>query len=167
MEFKITTADLIDTRSPTENIVNIRDVFAIDMSDLATIVGISRPTAYAWLKGDEPNSEAISRIQQLSNIAEACATTYVVRVKAMNISRLDKLVHRPLSDGRSLFDLLQADEDLTEVLASLQAIDAKEAQTRRESKGSGKNLQSLDTVLGESSVPIYTFDGVDFKSEGD
>lgn len=139
-------SDLIDTRSPADDLANIRDVFAIDMSDLAILLGITRSTAYAWLKGDEPNSEAIPHIQRLSNIAD--------RVKDMNISRLDMLVHRPLSDGRSLFELLQADVDPTEVLASLQAIDVKEAQTRRESKGSGKHLRSLNTVLGQSSVPI-------------
>jgi len=139
-------SDLIDTRSPAKDLANIRDVFASDMSDLAILLGITRPTASAWLKGDEPNSEAIPHIQRLSNIAN--------RVKQMNISRLDKLVHRPLSDGRSLFDLLKIDEEPTEILASLQAIDAKEAQTRRESKGSGKYLGSLNTVLGESSVPI-------------
>ena len=136
----------IDVRSPAEHVANIRDGFAISMSDLATILGITRPTAYAWLKGDEPKPEAIERIQRLSSIAD--------RVKQMNISRLDKLVHRPLSDGRSLFDVLQTDADPTEVLASLQTINYKEAQTRRESKGSGKHLRSLDAVLGESSVPI-------------
>ncbi len=139
-------SDLIDTRSPAKDLANIRDVFTIDMSELAILLGTNRRTAYAWLKGDEPNPEAVPRIQRLSNIAE--------RVKQMNISRLDKLVHRPISDGRSLFDVLQADTDPTEVLASLQAIDTKEAQTRRESKGSGKHLRSLDAVLGEFSVPI-------------
>ena len=101
-------SDLIDSRSPANDLANIRDVFAIDMSDLAILLGITRPTASAWLKGDEPNSEAIPHIQRLSNIAD--------RVKNMNISRLDKLVHCPLSNGRSLFDILKTDADPTEVL---------------------------------------------------
>ena len=139
-------SDLIDVRSPAKDLANVRDVFAIDLSDLAVLLGITRPTAYAWLKGDEPEPEAVPRIQRLFTIAD--------RVKDMNISRLDKLVHRRLSDGRSLFDILKTDADPTEVLASIQAIDAKEAQTRRESKGSGKHLRAIDAVLGESSVPI-------------
>ena len=139
-------SDLIDSRSPAQDLANIRDVFAIDMSDLAILLGITRPTVSAWLKGDEPKPEAVLRIQSLSTIAD--------RVKHMNISRLDKLVHRPLSNGCSLFDILKTDADPTEVLASLHAIDAKEAQTRRESKSSGKHLRSLDAALGESSVPL-------------
>ena len=64
-------------------------------------------------------------------------------------------MHRPSLDGRSLFDLLKAGEDPLEAIATLKAIAAKEAQTRREAKGSGKRLRSLDDVLGESSVAIH------------
>jgi hypothetical protein len=76
------------------------------------------------------------------------------RVRKTNIKRLDKLVHRPLSDGRSLFDVLNTEEDPTEVLSSLQVIAAKESQTRQKLKGSGRNLKSLDVVLDEYSIPI-------------
>jgi hypothetical protein len=137
----------IDTRSPAEHIANIRDVFEIGMSDLAAILGITRPTAYAWLKGDEPKKpEAVARIQHLSRIAG--------RVKAMNIQRMDKLIHRPILNGESLFDLLKTDKDLSALLTSLQEISAKEAKTRLEPKSSGKHLRSLDEVSSESGMPI-------------
>jgi transcriptional regulator with XRE-family HTH domain len=135
-----------DTRSLSEHIKSIRSAFDIGMSDLAAILGITRPTAYAWLKGGEPKPEAISRIQRLSGIAD--------RARKMNIERLDKLFSRPLADGRSLFDVLKNDEDPTEILSSLQVIAAKEAETRRQPKGSGKNLKPLDRALDEFSVTI-------------
>jgi transcriptional regulator with XRE-family HTH domain len=142
----------IVVRTLAEHITNVRDGFAISMSDLASILGITRPTAYAWLRGDEPKPEKVPRIQRLSEIAD--------RVKEMNISRIDKLMHRPLSDGRSLFDVLKAEEDPSDLLVSLQALAAKEAETRQKPKGSGKNLRSLDDALGDFSVPI------DFDTNG-
>jgi hypothetical protein len=137
----------VDTRSPAEHVANIRDVFAIDMSDFASVPGVARPTAYAWLEGQEPNPETVMHIQRLSCAADA--------FDRANIERLDELLQRPISGGRSLLDILKADEDPLEALAALKAIAEKEAQTRREPKGSGKRLRSLDDVLGESSVAIY------------
>lgn len=136
----------IDTRSPAEHVANIRDVFAASMSDLAAVLGVSRPTAYAWLEGNEPKPEAITRIQRLSNIAD--------RVKGMNIERMDKLIHRKILNGESLFDLLKTDKDPAILIQSLKEISEKEARTRQESKSSGKHRRSLDEISSESGVPI-------------
>jgi len=131
-----------DIRSPAEHVANIRDVFAISMSDLASVLGVTRPTVYAWLAGQEPKGEAVICIQQLSRAAD--------KFNQANIIRLDKLVHRPILNGRSLLDILRTDEDPVEALATIKAIADKEAQTRREPKGEGvgKQLRSLDDVLG-------------------
>jgi len=139
-------AKQVDVRSPAEHVANIRDVFAMNMSDLASVLGVTRPTVYAWLAGQEPKGEAVIRIQQLSCAAD--------KFNQANIIRLDKLVHRPILNGRSLLDILKTDEDPIAALATLKAIADKEAQTRREPKGAGKHLRSLDDVLGESSVAI-------------
>ncbi|MGL5058542.1 MAG: hypothetical protein ACRC62_01075 [Microcoleus sp.] len=117
------------------------------MSDLASVLCVTRPTVYAWLAGQEPKEEAVIRIQHLSHAAD--------KFKQANIIRLDKLVNRPILNGRSLLDILRTDEDPVEALATIKAIADKEAQTRHEPKGVGKHLRSLDDVLGESSVAIY------------
>lgn len=140
-------AKQVDMRSPAEHVANIRDVFAVNMSDLASVLMVTRPTVYAWLAGQEPKGEAVIRIQQLSRAAD--------EFNQANIIRLDKLVHRPILNGRSLLDILKTDEDPVAALATLKVIADKEAQTRREPKGAGKHLRSLDDVLGESSVAIY------------
>lgn len=136
----------VDMRSPAEHVANIRDVFSISTSDLASVLRITRPTVYAWLAGQEPKGEAIIRIQQLSRVAD--------KFNQANIIRLDKLVHRPILKGRSLLDILKTDEDPVVALGTLNAMANKEAQTRRQPKGAGKHLRSLDDVLGESSVAI-------------
>ncbi len=140
-------AKQVDMRSPAEHVANIRDVFAVNMSDLASVLGVTRPTVYAWLAGQEPKGEAVIRIQQLSRVAD--------QFNQANIIRLDKLVHRPILNGRSLLDLLKTDEDPIAALSTLKAIADREAQTRCVPKGAGKHLKSLDDVLCESSVSIY------------
>jgi hypothetical protein len=137
----------IDTRSTAEHLANIRDVFAINMSDLAGVLTATRPTIYAWLEGQDPKKpETVRHIQQLSNFAD--------EFRQANIQRLDRLLQRPILEGRSLLDMLKANEDPLVALPLLKEIGDKEAHTRRKSKGSGKNLRSIDEVLGESAVSI-------------
>jgi DNA-binding transcriptional regulator YiaG len=140
-------SEKIDTRSTAEHIANIRDVFAINMSDLAAVLTATRPTVYSWLEGQEPKKpETVKHIQKLSSFADMFGQA--------NIKRLDNLLQRPILDGRSLLDILKANEDPLVALPLLKKIGEKEAQTRRKSKGSGKNLRSLDDVLSDSSVAI-------------
>jgi hypothetical protein len=137
----------IDTRSTAEHLANIRDIFAINMSDLAGVLAATRPTVYAWLEGQDPKKpETVRHIQQLSNFAD--------EFRQANIQRLDRLLQRPILGGRSLLDMLKANEDPLVALPLLREIGDKEAHTRRKSKGSGKNLRSIDEVLGESAVSI-------------
>jgi DNA-binding transcriptional regulator YiaG len=136
----------VDTRSPAEHVANIRDALEISMSDLASLLGVTRPTAYAWIEGQEPKIESVRQIEQLSRMAD--------EINRANITRIDKLVHRPISDGRSLIDLLRTGQNLTDCLATLKLISKKEAKTRQESKGSGRNLRSLDDVLDEFSIVV-------------
>jgi len=137
----------VDMRSPAEHVANIRDIFSINMSDLASVLGVTRPTVYAWLEGQEPKAEAVTHIEQLSRTADT--------FNRASIIRLDKLVHRPILNGRSLLDMLKTDEDLLTALDTLKAVANKEAKSRHEPKGISKHLRSLDDVLGESSVAIY------------
>jgi DNA-binding transcriptional regulator YiaG len=141
------SSEKIDTRSTAEHLSNIRDVFAINMSDLAIVLEATRPTVYAWLDGQEPKKpEAVQHIQQLSRTADVFGQA--------NIQRLDKLLQRPILNGHSLLDLLKAKEDPLVALPSLKEISEKESRTRREPKGSGKHRRSLEDVLSESSVAI-------------
>jgi DNA-binding transcriptional regulator YiaG len=140
-------AKSIDMRSPAEHVANIRHILAINMSELASILGITRPTAYAWLEGQEPKPEAVTHIQRLSQTAD--------EINRANIIQLDQLIRRPVLNGRSLLDIIKANEDPSKILCTLKSISEKEARTRRESTGSGKNLRSLDDVSSEYSVAIY------------
>jgi hypothetical protein len=143
------TAKNVDTRSSAEHVANIRDVLTINMSELASILRTTRPTVYAWLEGrQEPKADAAAvNIRRLSQVAD--------KIKLANVIQLDQLIRRPVLDGRSLLDIVKANEDPSEILQVLKSISEKEAKTRSESKISGTSLRSIDDVSSEFSPAIY------------
>jgi hypothetical protein len=75
---------------------------------------------------------------------------------------IDSFLHRELVDGQTLIDFLKEGTKVPLVdfhknikfLNALKTMADKEAATRRMSKGSGKNLRSLQNVFSEFSTPI-------------
>jgi hypothetical protein len=111
------------------------------MSEVAAVFGVARPTAYAWLDGQEPRTDAITQILRLSRIAD--------ELRKLNIPRVDTLVRRPILNGQSLVDLLKAGKCPLDGLGALKAAAQKEAHVRKTPKGSGKNKRSFDEVVSE------------------
>lgn len=55
---------------------SVLEHFGLSKSDLAKILGITRPTLYAWLDGHiEPKSENTMRLYAISSIVEGLAAT--------------------------------------------------------------------------------------------
>jgi len=131
----------VDARSPAEHVSNVRDAFFLNMSEVAAVFGVTRPTVYAWLDGQEPKTDAITHILRLSRIAD--------ELRKMNIPRMDTLVRRPMLNGQSLVDLLKAGKCPVDGLGALKAAAEKEANVRKTPKGSGKNKRSFDEVVAE------------------
>ena len=137
----------IDSRTPAEHVALIRDALALNMSELAMVLGVSRPTVYAWLDGQEPKPEAIQDIQRISDLAR--------QLQAMEIARVDKLVRRPIFGSQSLVEKLEAGEATGDDLAILKKLANKEAQSRRRTKGSGKTRRSISDASDDYSPSVY------------
>jgi len=86
--------------SVSHHINKIRSAFGLNMSEMAEVFGVSRPTAYSWLQGSSPKHDLLSKIWRLSSYADSLA--------ALGIPRMQLLVRRPLRSGVSLFAALQA-----------------------------------------------------------
>ncbi len=142
------TIEEADTRTPAEHVVRIRDEFSLNMSELADVLGVSRPTAYAWIKGNEPKQEAILEIQRLSAIAE--------KLNGLNIKRIDKLVRRPIFGSQSLLDKLKSRDKIDEALVVIEKLSIKESEARGKAKGSGKNRRGAVDAAQEYSTPAYS-----------
>lgn len=66
--FEMTTNDA-SVRSAAEQLAFIRHYLSLSVSDLARIVGVQRPTIYAWMQNGAPRRESQARLAVLERIA--------------------------------------------------------------------------------------------------
>lgn len=136
--------DRVDARTTAEHVRHIRDAFGLHMSELANLLNVSRPTAYAWLNGQEPQPEAVARILRLSLAAN--------RFSALGVGTDVMYVRQPLFDGVSLLGLLKAGHDTAQPMVQISELAKKAQAIRHTPKGSGKRLRPIDHV-DELSTP--------------
>ena len=141
------TRNKTETRSPADQVSSIRATYGLNMSELANLLGVTRPTAYAWLNGQEPKADSIIHIHRLSSA--------IRDIEELNIPRIDRLIRRPIFEGRSLIDKIKANENIFESLATIKALAEKEAKARLTQKGSGRSNRSIDEVGSDVSSPSY------------
>lgn len=92
-----------DLRSASEHLANIRHVLNPAIADLASVFGVSRQAVYKWI-GEEANPEddKLERIRALSQTADA--------FRDAGIARTSSMLKMKAFDGRSLMDLIAADQ---------------------------------------------------------
>lgn len=66
--FEVTIVD-VSVRSAAEQVELIRHYLSLSVSDLARIVGVKRPTIYAWLQNGVPRRESLERLAMLERVA--------------------------------------------------------------------------------------------------
>jgi transcriptional regulator with XRE-family HTH domain len=66
--FEVATVD-VSVRSAAEQLAFIRHYLSLSVSDLARIVGVKRPTIYAWLQNAAPRRESAQRLAMLERTA--------------------------------------------------------------------------------------------------
>jgi hypothetical protein len=93
-------------------IAKIRGAFRLNMSELADVFGVSRPTTYSWLQGATPKEEILEKIWRLGSYADKAA--------AMNIPRMEVFMKRPLGNGTTLMEALKSGREIEASLSHLQ-----------------------------------------------
>ncbi len=108
----------------SEQVELIKKSFGLNISAMAELLNVSRPTVYAWLKGEPPKTqENISHINFVENQARMYGE--------LNLVRPDNFIKRPLFDGESLFSLLKQKKTISSAdFILIQGLDYKESQTR-------------------------------------
>lgn len=149
------TEKTVTSLSPSEQIAFVRESLSLNMSQLAELVGVTRPTVYAWLEGRERRQgETAGKIMRLATIAQ--------KIERKNIPRADLLVKRPLFNGKNLLDLIKEGREISRELDDLKAIGDREAATRqdRRSYRAKQDVSRMEEVIDEVSLPIY-FEEID------
>lgn len=126
----------------SEQVDLIKNSFGLNMSAMAELLNISRPTVYAWLKGEPPK---IQENMSHTNFVASQAQIY----RELNLERPDNFIKRPLFNGESLFSLLKQEKTISESeYALIKNLDLKESQTR--AMGLKKNeLRTSHDVLDD------------------
>lgn len=137
----------IDLRSPADQVSEIRDVYGLNMSELANVLGVTRPTVYAWLSGQEPKPESLVHIKRLSSVTP--------QIKELNVPRRENLIRRPIFEGKSLLEKIKCNENILEALTTLRIIAQNEMASRFKQKGSGKSKRSIEETSADMTTPVY------------
>lgn len=136
----------VDLSPPSEKIRIIKDNLGLNVSELASVLEVSRPTVYSWLDGNEPKPDSSIKINQLSKIAE--------KIHDLQIDRLHNLIRRPIFDGsKSLIDIIKNHEETADALAKLKDFADKEKIARLKQKGFSKNISApADIAFNSPSI---------------
>ena len=148
VQYKIFTKQIVDIAPSTAQLLStVRDVFALRMSEVAQVFGVSRRAAYDWLEGATPKRETAARIYTLSRHAED--------LKASGLLNVALYIHRPVIAGRSLFDLLKSGESIEQAIGIIKRTASGEAKNRERL---GRRASETDTAsidgFDEVSTPI-------------
>lgn len=108
--------------SPREIVAMVRKAFALNMSQLAKILGVERPTVYAWAAQDD-----------LSKIREGAKRKRLHSLVAVTKQWLERgelppaATELPLADGKTLLDLLSAETlDAEAILQAHEQLSARQ-----------------------------------------
>jgi hypothetical protein len=137
-----------DARSAAQLVANIRDVFGLKMSEVARIFGVSRRAVYDWLAGALPKGDLLTKMGRLSRQAD--------EARDAGIDRMDHFVHRPVIGGRSLLDMLRADEDIERPLAIIKQTATDEERIRNSSALGNREIGPNRRGFDEVSTPIIS-----------
>lgn len=97
-----------------QHLVNIKSSIGLQMSELAAFFGVSRQSVHKWQSGAAiPGTEYLESIRTLSRLADGLA--------AARVNRPADLVRAKAFNGKSIIDLIQANENYSEALAALVA----------------------------------------------
>jgi len=135
-------AEKITHLTISEQVKLIKDSFSLNMSAMAELLNVSRPTIYAWLKGEPPKTQ--------ENISHTNFVTSQAQIYSeLNLERPDNFIKRPLFNGESLFSLLKQERTISaSEYALIKELDLKESQTR--AMGLKKNeFRTSDDVLDD------------------
>lgn len=109
-------------RPPAENLHQIRAVFKPSISDVATLLDVSRQTVYNWMAGERPSPESANRLEDLAKAADLVA--------AHGLSTSADLFKRKIRDGKTLTDIVRDGGSAQDAARSLVRIAEQEAEQR-------------------------------------
>lgn len=132
------------SRDPTEIVaalLHIRRAFALNMTELAQALGVSRPTAYAWLNGAEPRASVALEIWKFAALAD--------HIKDLGLEN-PRLLRKPIQGSDSVVSVLLHRQNLADARRLLEELER--SQTVAAPRIRSGRLKSVYTAEDVSSV---------------
>ncbi|WP_158076022.1 helix-turn-helix domain-containing protein [Thioalkalivibrio halophilus] len=134
-----------EARDASRVLAALRESLGLSITGLARAFDVSRPTIYAWMKGEtEPRSELWLRLREMEQLAS--------RAQRYSLSRPARLVRRPALDGTSLLERLQAGQEIGEEHLQALADLSRDEETKR-AKPRGGAERPAEDVAAEYGRP--------------
>ncbi len=112
-----------NVRSPKENLEHIRDVLNPSMSELATIVGVSRQSVYSWLRHSRISKKHDKQLLALAEAADVLANS--------RIEINPWLLQREIVNNQTLYQICAAGGDVVDAARQLVKVCQDEAHQRQ------------------------------------
>jgi len=139
--------------SMSKRIEQVRKVLSISVSDLSEILGVTRPTVYSFISGNEPVEDAPSKYRLMGRLQLLCEK---IEQSELPIP-CNRILRRHNDEGESLKTLLQ-DETISESMLD-SFIDAEVEQhheNKRRLAASAKNRSGKKRLDPEAiSIPFH------------
>jgi len=114
-------SQLVDT---SERVAALRRYFSLNITDLAKVLRVERPTIYAWLQGNAaPHPGNLKRLEQIYQLSRDWRT--------LSAAPAGKYIYAPFEDGRSLLGYLSTEElNETAIRQAFSLLQARLAQAK-------------------------------------
>jgi len=93
------SSKLFGTRSPADDLAQIRNVLHPAMTDLASALGVSRQAVYTWQAGNAIAPENAARLADLAQAADVFAKE--------GLTTTAQMLKRCISKGKNLFEIVR------------------------------------------------------------
>jgi len=132
--------------STSQYLENIREGLSYNVSELAAVFNVSRPTIYAWLDGKEPKHETVRDY--------AARLSFMVdKLEGLDPLVLKTLVRRPLEDRQSALQKLKSDVDVEAVSRRIRELAERQAKARQAQSEIAKGSRRF-AAAASPGVPV-------------
>jgi transcriptional regulator with XRE-family HTH domain len=109
-------------RGPEACLAQIRAIFKLSISDIASIFGVSRQSIYNWIAGEKPSQDNVERLDDFARAADLFLSD--------GFAGPSYLVRRKLEHGKTLLDTVRDGGSAQNAARSVLQIAQKESSQR-------------------------------------
>jgi DNA-binding transcriptional regulator YiaG len=147
LNLKVNNSSTYATRTSQENLSRIRAVLKCNVSDIASVFGVSRQAIYNWASGEEPIPTHAKKLHDLALAADLFA--------AEGITLNGHILKRKISDGKTLFEITNSGESAKEAAQTLIRVLNRESEQRKVLNSRLANRANSPINPAEIGIPAY------------